>query len=252
MRSDLVWHLRRSLGIDDLAATDLLWSEPRSLLLSVVPTAIRQLESRWRTLPGDEDPGASDSAPLPAFITESLFGSLNTPDVVFQLPLDMSNAEVPPMEIAQALREAVPGRVSRRFGFTGPNDRTWLPLPQEGEPLELVRFVASGQRMGIWQDKSGHEYQVVRPLEIALERPPGDVVDHSNAEAQWESQFVFPPTASPALDVPGREPWQHAIRGVDFCLHGFGHSLLVRRMTTGSRGEVAVKVGQRVGMVSGC
>lgn len=245
VRADLAWHLRRSLGIDDQMATEVLWSEPRSLLLSVVPTAIRQLESRWRTLTGDEDPGASDSAPLPAFITESLFGALNTPDVAFRLPGGMADADVPPMEIAQALREAIPGRVSRRFGFTGPDERTWVPVPKRGEPLELARFVTSGQRLGTWQDGSGHEYQVVRPLEIALERPPEDVADHSNADAQWESQFVFPSMASSTFDVPSREPWKSAIQGVNFCLHGLGQPLHVRRMTTGSRGEVAVRVGKR-------
>ncbi len=63
----------------------LLWEEPRSLLLSVVPTATRRLKSNWQTLQ-DKDPGAEPGTMLPEFVTRALFDPLNVPEVALTLP----------------------------------------------------------------------------------------------------------------------------------------------------------------------
>ena len=105
-------------------------------MLSVVPTALRRLEADWTPLAGEVDPGAQERTPLPEFITGTLFASLNTPDVRFESPRNFGD-EPPPMPIAQALREAVPGRVSRRFGHAHASLRTWLPVPETGTELHL-------------------------------------------------------------------------------------------------------------------
>ena len=52
---------------------------------------------------------------LPEFITRALFEPLNVPEVWFDLPFSTDQDESLPIE--RALREAVPGRVSRRYGY---------------------------------------------------------------------------------------------------------------------------------------
>ena len=103
----------------------------------MVPTALRRARSLWR--PVSEDPGARPGDLLPEFITRALFDALNVPEVWFDLPFSTDQDESLPIE--RALREAVPGRVSRRYGYQHQSHRTWLPLPPEeaGGVLDLSR-----------------------------------------------------------------------------------------------------------------
>ena len=123
----LAEHLRRALKISTDEAQALLWEQPRALLLGVVPTALRRLRSGWR--PVAADPGANPGDLLPEFITTALFDPLNMPEVWLELPFADDQES---LAIEKALREAVPGRVSRRYGHRRNDHRTWLPLPPDG------------------------------------------------------------------------------------------------------------------------
>ena len=93
----------------------------------MVPTALRRLRSNWR--PVAADPGANPGDLLPEFITTALFDPLNMPEVWLELPFADDQES---LAIEKALREAVPGRVSRRYGHRRDDHRTWLPLPPDG------------------------------------------------------------------------------------------------------------------------
>ena len=177
VQRDLTMHLRSALQITEDEANAVLWEEPRSLMLSVVPTALRRLESRWKPL-GEEDPGAHDKEPLPEFMTRALFEPLNTPDVQFTLPF--KDSELQTMPIAQALREAVPGRFSRRFGHARSDHATWLPVPPNGDELALNEVVLRGHNLGSWA-AGGDEFAVVRPLALRLAKPDKSVMQSSQA-----------------------------------------------------------------------
>ena len=179
------------LQITEDEASAAMWEEPRSLLFSVVPTALRRLESRWKPLDEQNDPGDQTWAdPLPEFMTGALFDPLNTPDVTFSLPFNVKD-EPPTMGIAQALRFAVPGRVSRRYGYARSDHSTWLPVPPSGEELALTEIVAKGHNLGKWKSSDGEEYLVVRPLVIKLAKPPTEVAVTSNAQPVWRSNFEY-------------------------------------------------------------
>ena len=65
-----------------------------------------------------DDPGAQPGTLLPEFITRALFEPLNVPEVWFDLPFASDQDASLPIE--RALREAVPGRVSRRLRVPAP------------------------------------------------------------------------------------------------------------------------------------
>ncbi|WP_375502622.1 protein DpdJ [uncultured Jatrophihabitans sp.] len=243
-QQDLGEYLRRSLTVSTDEVQAALWEEPRSLLLSVVPTALRRLEAGWRTLPGDADPGAQERAPLPEFMTTSLFASLNTPDVQFDLPAGFADQHAT-MPIAQALRDAVPGRVSRRFGYANAQARTWLPVPPPGQNLELQDIVARGHGLGTWTTIDGLSYEVVRPLALRLASPPATIGDTSNAMPMWRSTFAYDQASLRHADVPTPSAWADLIDTCAFALHVAGGPLAVRRMTIGSDGELLLQNGTR-------
>ncbi len=242
LQQELSEHLGRALRLTSDEASAALWEEPRSLMLSVVPTALRRLESNWTPMPGQTDGGAIPWTPLPEYMTDTLFGALNTPDVTFELPTNFGD-EHPTMPISQALREAVPGRVRRRYGYAHASLSTWLPIPDAGPVLPLLDVVTKGHALGQWSTSSGETFTVVRPLVLKLVAPPRTVADTSNAQPLWRSAFEIPESALYHVDLPTPSVWSSLLRGCSFALHVGGGALKVRRMTIGSDGELTNRDG---------
>lgn len=240
-QDELRTHLQRALAISADEADAAMWEEPRSLLLAVVPTLLRRLENAWQTIPGEVDAGDIPRQPLPEFLTATLFGSLNTPDVILSMPKEFRSGEPEMMAIGQAMREAVPGRVSRRFGHAHASHRTWLPLPVSGEALELKTIVTKGHALGEWADLSGDAYLVVRPLELQLAVPPPDIANTSSARPIWRSAFSYEPASLQQMDVPTPSVWSGFISQFAFALHVLGSPVAVRRFCIGAEGEVVTQ-----------
>jgi ATP-dependent helicase Lhr and Lhr-like helicase len=240
LQDDLATHLQHALGVDPDEVQALLWEPPRALLLAVVPTALRRLRSAWR--PAVTDPGAQPGDLLPEFITRALFDSLNVPEVRLQLPLDDADDEH--MPIAAALREAVPGRVSRRFGYRRDEHRTWLPLPGQDGKIELRQFVTAGSRQGQWHPHDASPVEVVRPFSMQLAIPSADVADSAQGMPRWASQLVEPDADLVAGDVPRPSPWSTRVPAVHFATHAAGNPIQVRRMTLGARCDTRYQDGR--------
>ena len=243
LQQDLGEHVGRALKLGEAESQAALWEEPRSLMLSVVPTVLRRLQSNWTPLAGEADAGAIPWTPLPEFMTATLFGALNTPDVILELPENFRDSETT-MPIAQALREAVPGRVSRRFGYGHATHSTWLPVPEaDKESLPLVDVVSRGHALGSWNDATGETRMVVRPLALRLVAPPSDLADTSNALPLWRSVFEIPETALHRVELPSPSIWEEYFTECAFALHAGGAPLKVRRMAIGSDGELRKRDG---------
>ena len=242
MQDDLAEHLRRALEISDDEAQALLWEQPRALLLGVVPTALRRLRSDWR--PVTEDPGANPGDLLPEFLTAALFDPLNVPEVWLELPFT-SEPEALPIE--RALREAVPGRVSRRYGHRRDDHRTWLPLPPAGfNGLVDVTTIATYTREGTWQPPGQAPVEVVRPRTVRLEDPPTDITDQAQGIPVWASQIIVPAADLYEADIPDPSAWTGRITSVAFATHAAGNPTEVRRLTTGANCETTYTNGRSV------
>ncbi len=240
VQDDFARHLQYALDISPDEVQALLWDQPRSLLLAVVPTALRRLRTAWR--PVAPDPGAHPGDLLPEFVTRALFDPLNVPEVRLHLP--MRDADDEHMPVAAALREAVPGRVSRRFGYRHDQDRTWLPLPKPGAMAALDTFVAARIPQGVWTPHGGTAVQVIRPLALTLSPPPQEVADNAQASQRWCSELVAPEAGTVPGDVPTPSTWSDRVLAVGFATHAAGNPLQVRRMTVGANCETRYQNGR--------
>lgn len=234
LQAQLKGHLRKALAVSADEAEALLWEQPRALLLNVVPTALRRLRSGWQ--PVERDPGAEPGDLLPEYLTRALFEPLNIPAVQFDLPANFGPVDHEGLPIEHALREAVPGRVSRRFGYHRDDHRTWVPLPpaSAGGALDVTSFVVASAPEGEWEiPGQSTTVEVVRPQRIRLTDPPRDVQTSSNGIPEWATDIVAPPQLHP-LDIPDPSPWVSRVFSTAYTTHSGGNPVEVRRMTTGA------------------
>ena len=127
LRQSLCDHVRRALRLESQDEVhDILWGYPRSLLLEVLPTLARRLETGWELNPAlqgaqsrDLSAGPGVPNPLPDYLPANLFSDLNLPEVDVVLPpaTRRHSERIESMPISQALGRLAPGRVTRRFCF---------------------------------------------------------------------------------------------------------------------------------------
>ncbi|MET7339430.1 protein DpdJ [Nonomuraea sp. NPDC005650] len=238
LQDSLATYLQQALDIDAEEVRAVLWDQPRSLMLAVIPTAVRRLASNW--WPVSRDPGAKPKDMLPEFVTRALFQPLNVPEVVMHLPFG-PDEDVEALAIEPALREAVPGRVSRRYGYRRDDHRTWLPLPEAGDTIDITDIAPERASLGQWQSQDGTPVEVVQPFSLQLTEPPPEVKDSAQGFPIWASQFL-PAEFLNEADLP--EEWRDKVLAMDFATHATGNPLEARRMTTGAQCETSFKNGR--------
>ncbi|MGA4792243.1 protein DpdJ [Nocardia sp. AB354] len=240
LQDSLRRHLQSALQIDSDEVQALMWEQPRSILLAVIPTALRRLRSEWQPL--RTDPGATPRTMLPEFVTGTLFEPLNVPEVTFELPFETRRNDETRMPIARALREAVPGRVSKRYGYERDEHRTWIALPDDSDLLELSEdLIPEAHLEGTWKlsATSPGDYVVLRPYRLNLQEPDRRISDRSQGVPLWGTQIVAPSGLRNDADIPDPSSWRHRIIGLSFNTHAAGNPVDVRRMTYGADCDIS-------------
>ena len=239
-RDGLVDYVHRALKLESADETnEILWGAPRSLLLEVLPTLARRLETNWHLHPASPMPGAQDllsSQPLPEFLPANLFSDLNLPEVKVLLPPASAqhSEREESMQIADAIRRLVPGRVTRRFAPERGKLNHWIHAPfLNGErSLEIDRYAEENERVASIPVRLNGEVTEVacyRPWTIRLGiAKDSEVRSTSNGFQVWRNQFLAegePITLSTANDPQ----WGQAVDSSYFYLHAANSHLVVRR-----------------------
>ena len=157
-------------------AQDLLWKPPRAILRRVVPAL-------WNHLEGDV-PAASKARErlLPQFIPERTWEVLDTQDV----DLVIENLDIQTMDVRRALREFVPGRVSRRFAIGPREPSKWLAWSAQLTGGSRPDQAAVDELIGasnINEELPG--LSIFQPTDLAVTNVPAVVKKSSNSEWQW-------------------------------------------------------------------
>lgn len=192
-RGSLIRHLRRSLALGDGPTSDivvdkLLWEAPRPLLGAVVPTLRRRLRDQWRgETPAEDDNAVRTRTPLRDFVPGNLFDDLLVPDVEMRVPWAPSEIRVEHLPALRAIREFLPGNVSRHFGVRATSKRHWLPLPGDTDAggTHLMN-VTDVQGLAIDDVVTAQGIVCVfSPTVVELDRTPENVSDASLMRADW-------------------------------------------------------------------
>jgi hypothetical protein len=197
-RASLIRHLRRSLALKSGPSTNvtldkLLWEAPRPLLGAVVPTLRRRLVDQWRAeRPADDDSGVRTRTPLRDFVPGNLFDDLLVPDVEFRVPWARGELRVEHLPALRAIREFLPGNVSRHFGVWATNKRHWVPIPDNID-ADGVRLADVSLFEGVYVDgikTPEGDVPVYAPRAATLTPVPEHVSDASSMRADWEFRAI--------------------------------------------------------------
>ena len=225
----------------------LLWEDPRPLLLEVLPTARRRLETLWRDARGGHERHLRNS-PLPEFAPASLFSDLNLPEVEIALPPTGSAQQDPVMmPIVQAIQEYAPGRVSRRYGLTHAYQRHWLCTNLDSAPIQVLPLagLVDAELLGQWRietDGGPKPIPVYRPRTFRVQSVPGNVLDTSNARWAWRTQILARKLGL-VMEPPRGSPWTPFVVDVRFYTHQGLSPVDVRRMALGSEAGLRFRDG---------
>jgi superfamily II DNA or RNA helicase len=243
-------YLAKALKLDEEEVRLLLWDQPRPLLTEVLPTALRRLETHWRSQTPLHEPVIRNS-PLPEFAPANLFSDLNLPEVTITLP-PVNGQDVDPrvMPILQAMRDFAPGRVSRRYALQHGGERHWVcPLLDDSQVQSIaVASIMDIDPLGEWAMASGTDVfrlPVFRPLLIKTEQTPVQVLDTSHARLDWRTQIVAR-TPGLVLPLPRKDPWSDLVSEVRFFTHQNLSPVDVRRFAVGSEAEIKYRDGRSV------
>ena len=234
-----------------------MWEPPRALMTAVLPTLLRRLTSNWQRASARNEPGRQSydyfvpNNPLPEFVPGSLFADLNLPEVAIVTPPQQQGdvARTEPLPVLQAMREFMPGRVSRRFGIRNQWARHWIALPNKhpgvAEYLSLNNYLSRYDELGEFQFEDRgivRSIRCVRPFELQPQIPSRDVLDTSNSFLRWNTQVV-PESLGSEVDLPSPSRWDTIIRGVQFFTHNNHCPLEVRRFARAADATFALSGG---------
>lgn len=238
-REHLRVHLHKSLAFpaDEVGWAEvdaLLWSPPRSLMLAVLPTALRRLRSQWEgEMPSPDDQALKTRTPLREFVAGNLFDDLLVPEVEVIIPTgnEPADRESHSISAIRALRELMPGNITRHFGVSTWSRRHWLAPPNEqaGQPLVDVLDEYGAQFQSTLAPSADRPFlvDVYRPHRLELVEPPQELRDASSVRPIWNFDAV--PLGSGRRVELGQTGWTALIPEIDVHLHATGDGVRVQR-----------------------
>ena len=277
-RVDLRRYLRKALAVDDAIVDQVLWGEPRSLLLEVIPTILRELHTQWgstiydpqsdKVIAVEMDDRDTSYNPLPQFVPSALFNDLNLPEVLIRIETRHGTRDregrtwVESEKLLTALSEFTPGKPNERYSpswarRTDRHQGMWVPItPDENNRLSLEQITYYGDgrehdgyftfdRPPIIVELNSESISVYRPRSIRLVDTPQEIAASSNAFFRWRTH-ITPVTSAGNLDL-SRSHWtERVIESCEAFLQANGAAAHVTRMAIGVDGaqRSAVRRGE--------
>ena len=256
--SGLSRYLSDALGLKTSEVEKLLWENPRSLMLEVIPTIVRRWHKKW-TIAFPENNSTHELQinrhPVPEFIPHSLFSELSLPEVSIEIPAGDVNDQVnyASMPIVQSLREFTPGRVSRRYADRRGGLSHWLPIDCDlpVQTIAISQLAVSRDFVGTFEatinvGKVGDHLKVYRPWQFQLEIVPRSVSTSSNSMLNWNTNIEAQGGAF-KIPVPQKSQWGEFIKEVEFYLHRQRGRACVRRFAGSADATIKVnKVDKQI------
>jgi len=243
-------YLKKALRVDDPIVQDLLWESPRSLMLSVIPSILRQLKTNWRVNNQEWAGIPRGRSPLPEFIPEALFADLNVPDVDICL-VRGNYTKWESLDFYQGIREFAPGRLSKRYAIKMDSCDWLIPKgfnPKNAFDGDYYFEMNEAFRDDLYEEGSviseGKTLHIYRPKQINTQvlDYKFNLKDKSNASIQWLANFY---DESPRVEKPPEGVWSQYLKEIKFCLHKHATPVEVTRYSFVTKANIDLKSGDK-------
>lgn len=217
-------YLKYALKVDDDVVEQLLWESPRSIMLSVIPTMLRQLKTHWRVNNVQWAGVPKARSPLPEYIPEALFADLNVPDVNIGLARGQ-HTKWESLSFYQGMREFAPGRLSKRYAIQWDSCDWLIPSDFHAAVFDGAYIFEIADAFGDNVHDEGavltddqQLLQLYRPKEIRTKVLDYKLrlKDKSNAVVEWLASFQ---DFSEFVEEPPQGIWSKYLKDIKFCLH---------------------------------
>lgn len=262
--TDLQVYLDGALGLagDTTALDMILWREPRPLLLEIIPTILRQLETQWQRITNGTVKiwaDAISSNPMPDFVTPNLFSLLSLPELTLHIP-ESTTANAPlrddeQMTLVHGMNEYAPGHVSKRYARSHLlKEAHWLALPDEQRinagRVQLADLAIEREPSARRIDIDGESLLVYRPRAYTLAITPLTVLPTSSARLIWRSRFEPQSRGGVTNDVPAftlhlapDSPWRAVFASMHAFTQASGSWVEITRAAVGVRVDTRYSQG---------
>lgn len=249
VRNELEAYLKMALSISREEVLALMWEPPRSIMMDLIPTILRRLESGWHRVPveaGDSSADLSaDNAPLPDFVPGKLFSDLSLPEVEV---VPERNGETGHLPVLQAIQTMSPGNVTRRFA-PHHNASHWIApssLTDLQQTMEIASWCSQYEHLGSFQmarDGAVVDIPCIRPLQFKPAITPANVRETSKGFLDWRNQ-IFAGGGGSRHRPPANSPWARIIDNLEFFTHASNTFVTVRRFAIGATANVTFSRSQ--------
>jgi len=200
--------IKKSLDIsDDHIMRLIFWGPPRSIMVDILPTLLRQLRWNWQKEIIDENnnwiplPWTDNisSYPIPEFIPHTLFSELNVPEVVIKIPERPTFKDEKPairgienLGLISGMMEFTPGKVNKRFAHKDKiSEAHWISIPQEeGNDIDIKSLSMEYDNTPYIIEDLDNLIYVFRPVLFNLQIVPKNIRPTSIAFHNWESLII--------------------------------------------------------------
>lgn len=174
------------LGDPEDLADSVLWDPPRAVLRHAIPELAKVLAGAFRPL-GVSEP-IEQKRPLPRFIPAVTWGELDAQDVEIKFG---DGSEPRAEDVAFALREASPCRVSRRYAVGVNQSSLWHDysgtiLANKPERVAVASLFPDSLSIG-----NADGVELYQPYALQLVAVPNNVKDSSSASWEWQYRTNF-------------------------------------------------------------
>ena len=249
-------YLASALDLRSNVVEQLLWENPRSLMLEVIPTITRRWLKQWSlAFPSGKITHELqvNRHPVPEFIPQTLFSELSLPEVSIEIPAGdvRDNIQHASMPILQAMREFTPGNVSRRYADRRGGLSHWLPIDvnADSQNIEISQVSGALDFVGSFEPTInvgdvGDKLNVYRPWHFELTVVPRAISTSSKSTLNWctDIQVKGDPFRVP---VPQKSQWSDVLKGIDFYLHRQRGCACVRRFSSTATANSKVDRNER-------
>lgn len=254
LRDEFEEYVRRALTIGESEVRALMWEPPRSIMMGLVPTILRRLETDWNRIKVTGDDAEQDlmqsNSPLPDFLPPNLFSDLTLPDVKIDPerrhrrsgPDPDTKRKPDALPIMQAMQILAPGNATRRFApfedvlhwFSPPN------LELSEQDMSIANWCSEYEYLGEYQlveQDNVLSVPCVRPLRFRPTITPRNVRPTSKGFLDWRSQ-IFASIEGSRQPVPQNSPWARIVDHMEFYTHYQNSYVTVRRFAVGAQAHV--------------